>query len=340
MMLASERTVSSVLKLIRGHNRLHSTLGEWDRHPWLLNTPDGVVDLRTGKLREHRRSDFITQSTSVTPHKGCQPVRFLQFLDEITDNDVDLRQFWKRVFGYSLLGANPEHAIFFGFGTGRNGKTVLRKTFAEILHTYHCTAPMEAFTQKRMSQHPTEIADLRGKRLVTAIETEPGTRWNETRLKELSGGDEIATRHMRQDFFRFIPVCKLLFFGNNKPGLKNVDTAIRERFLMLPFPHEFLADDRDKWLYDSLRQEWPGILQWAMKVVWNGSSWEDLIPRQACGVKPKNILRSRIRSGDSSMNVARLSRVRDVSVSSCIQNGGLTATRWEKRRGPPLFFIS
>src|SRR3979490_1841950 len=105
--------------------------------------------------------------------------------------------------------------------------------------------------------HPTDLAGLPGARLVTAIETEDGRRWAESKIKALTGGDLISARFMRQDFFTFLPQFKLAIAGNHKPGLRGVDEAIRRRFHLVPFTVTIAKSDKN--LPDKLCEEWPGI---------------------------------------------------------------------------------
>jgi putative DNA primase/helicase len=121
---------------------------------------------------------------------------------------------------------------------------------------------METFIESRGDRHPTELAYLRGARLVTAQETERGRRWAETKIKALTGGDPISARFMRQDFFTFMPQFKLFIAGNYKPGLRGVNEAIRRRFNLIPFLVTIPEQDRDPQLDEKLKAEWPGILQW------------------------------------------------------------------------------
>jgi putative DNA primase/helicase len=139
---------------------------------------------------------------------------------------------------------------------------VLLSTVAGILETYQKTAPIETFTATNGDRHPTDLAGLRGARLVTATETEEGRRWAESRIKQLTGGDVVSARFMRQDFFEFKPAFKLFIAGNHKPSLRSVDEAIRRRFHMIPFAVTIPPEERDGELTEKLRSEWPGILQW------------------------------------------------------------------------------
>ncbi|HTV28992.1 MAG TPA: phage/plasmid primase, P4 family, partial [Xanthobacteraceae bacterium] len=143
-----------------------------------------------------------------------------------------------------------------------NGKGVFLNTLGAIMGDYAQTAPTAMFTETHGERHPTELAMLQGARLVVAQEVNEGQAWNEQRIKELTGGDPIAARFMRQDFFKFDPQHTLVIAGNHKPRLRNVDEAMRRRFHMVPFTAKI--SPRDTHLAEKLKAEWPGILQWAI----------------------------------------------------------------------------
>jgi putative DNA primase/helicase len=259
--LATRSTAANVEWLARSDHRLAATTDQWDARPWLLNTPDGTVDLRTGNVRDSSPADYLMQMTACAPSAMDCPL-WHAFLNRITGGDQSLQDYLQLVFGYGLSGSTIEHALFFLYGTGANGKSVLLSTVSGILGTYHRTAPIETFTASSTDRHPTELAGLRAARLVTAIETEEGRRWAESRIKALTGGDAISARFMRQDFFEFTPQFKLVIAGNHKPGLRSVDEAIRRRFNLIPFAVTIPPDERDDKLTEKLQAEWPGILQW------------------------------------------------------------------------------
>jgi putative DNA primase/helicase len=256
------QSVAGVEKLARADRRLAATIDQWDANGYLLNTPSGVVDLRTGEMRPHSADDYLTKSTAVGPDAGYPTPLWLAFLSRITAGDAALVAFLRRALGYALTGDTCEHALFFCYGTGANGKSVLLSTVAGICGDYHTTAPIEVFIASAQERHPTELAGLRGARLVTAIETEEGRRWAEARIKTLTGGDRIAARFMRQDFFEFLPQFKLWIAGNHKPRLRSVDESVRRRLHLLPFTVTIPAHERDLQLADKIRAEWPGILHW------------------------------------------------------------------------------
>ncbi len=260
--IASARTVAAVERLAKSDRCHAATVDQWDADPWLLGTPGGVVDLRTGKMRHHRPDDYITKTTAIAPGGDCP--MWHAFLDKVTKQDTELKTFIQRMAGYALTGSIREHALFFAFGTGANGKGVAINTLTGIMGSYAAVASIDVFTASPGDRHPTDLAMLRGARLVTAQETEEGRRWAEARIKAMTGGDPITARFMRQDFFTFIPQFKLLIAGNHRPGLRNVDEAIRRRFNLIPFAVKIPAAERDHDLPEKLKAEWPGILKWAI----------------------------------------------------------------------------
>jgi putative DNA primase/helicase len=262
--LARAQTVAAVERLARADRRLAATVDQWDSDPWLLNTPGGVIDLRSGLLRPVRREDYMTKCTGVAP-SDAEPTAFLAFLARVTGGDHELQQFLQRLFGYALTGVTREHALAFFHGTGGNGKSVLLGVAAGIFGDYAMTAPIDLFLASRGEQHPTGLAGLRGARLVTAIETEERRRWAESKIKALTGGDRVTARFMRQDYFEFIPQFKLVIAGNHKPGLRGVDEAIRLRMHLVPFIVTIPAEERDEQLPERLEAEWPAILGWMIR---------------------------------------------------------------------------
>jgi putative DNA primase/helicase len=148
----------------------------------------------------------------------------------------------------------------FVYGPGGNGKGVFMNVVTKILGDYAATAAMDTFTASHTDKHPTDLAKLRGARIVTASETEEGRAWAESRIKQMTGGDRVSARFMRQDFFEYDPQFKLMIIGNHKPVLRNVDDAARRRFLIVPFERKPKTPDKE--LEEKLLAEAPGILQW------------------------------------------------------------------------------
>lgn len=240
----------------------------WDADPFLLGTPTGVVDLRTGKLRKAERKDYITRQAMVAPDFSGGRQLWDRFLAEATLGDTGLQRFLQQVAGYCLTGDVREHALFFVYGPGGNGKSVFLNVLTGLMGDYATTAAMDTFTASVTDKHPTDLAMLKGARVVSASETEEGRAWAESRIKQMTGGDPIRARFMRQDFFEYRPQFKLIIVGNHKPVLRNVDDAARRRFNIIPFVHKPQAPDRQ--LEQKLRAEWPAILAWAIE---GASDW-------------------------------------------------------------------
>lgn len=265
--ITSASTVAAVERLARADRRHAATIEQWDANPWLLNTQGSVVDLQTGEVRVNMRADFMTKIALATPVGSMdkqQPLLWLAFLNDVTNGDTDLQAYLARVAGYALTGVTTEHALFFFFGTGANGKSVFLNTLAAILGDYATNAPMDTFMESKSDRHPTDLAGLRGARLVTAIEVENGRRWAESKIKSLTGGDKISARFMRQDFFEYVPQFKLLIAGNNKPSIRDVDEAMKRRMHLIPFTVTIPPHRRDHGLAQKLLAEKDGILRWAI----------------------------------------------------------------------------
>ena len=257
--LRSAPTVSAVERLARSNPLSYAIPESFDNDLMLLGTPGGTVDLRSGKMRPALREDMITMQTAVAPEPGT-PTRFMQFLDEIKV----CPDFLQRLAGYALTGSTKEEKVFFFYGSGANGKSKFVEQLQGIMGDYSRKAAISTFVDKAHADHPTELAGLKGARLVTSSEIPAGKRWNEAVIKDLTGGDTISARLMRQDFFDFKPKLTLIIFGNTQPSLSSVDSAIRRRMVLVPFLASFEGNP-DKQLGDKLREEWPQILQWAIE---------------------------------------------------------------------------
>ena len=264
--LASSSTFGAVERIARSDPIHASSAEEWDADAWALNTPGGVVDLRTGALRAHERRSRMTKITTATVAAGeyACPIWRL-FLNDVTGTDVDQIAYLQRAVGYCLTGVTSEHALFFLYGTGANGKSVFVNVIATILGDYATNAPMDTFMESRSDRHPTDLAGLRGARFVAAIETEQGRRWNESKLKAITGGDKVSARFMRQDFFEYLPQFKLVIAGNHKPSIRNVDEAMKRRLHLIPFTVTIPPERRDPRLTEKLLQERDAILAWAIE---------------------------------------------------------------------------
>lgn len=253
------RAIESIAKSDREH-ALRADV--FDQDLWLLGTPEGVVDLKTGLSRPAERTDYLTKRTAVSPGGDCPKWR--EFLQQVTNDDDNMQAYLQRLAGYCLTGTFSEQMFAFLYGHGGNGKGVFIRQLIGLMGDYATTASMDTFTESRAQRHETEFARLHGMRLVSAQETEEGRRWAQAKIQELTGGDKITTRFMHKDHFTFQPQFKLIFVGNHKPSLRSVNDAIKRRCHLVPFMRTIKVEDQDIDLDAKLKAEWPGILQWAI----------------------------------------------------------------------------
>jgi putative DNA primase/helicase len=264
--LTSRRTIANIEAIAKTDRRHVVRPSEFDSDPWVINTPSGIVDLRTGQMRPARKKDFVTKMTAVSPNNK-KPKVWLKYLDQATDGDKEMAGYLQRIAGYCLTGSIAEHAFFFCYGTGGNGKGIYKDFLDWMLHSYSRVANIDTFTEQRFSRHPAEIAYFQGARLVTATEPPAGAKWAEGRIKAMTGGDPITAEYKHKDPFTFAPLFKLLFTGNCRPQLRTVDRAIRRRLYLIPFDYEVPDEKIDGELPEKIREpeEAGSILNWMIE---------------------------------------------------------------------------
>jgi putative DNA primase/helicase len=263
---ASANGMANFLKLARSEPGIPIQPSELDKNEWLLNVENGTIDLRTGKRRAHDKRDFITKIAPVlhTEHRTSET--WERFVAEIMAGDAELIGFLQRLCGYWLTGSIRDHVLPIFHGTGANGKSVFLGTIEAMLGTdYAMHAPPDLLMVKRHEAHPTERADLFGKRLVTCIETEAGRRLAESLVKELTGGDAIRARRMREDHWQFTPSHKLVIAANHRPIVYGTDNGIWRRLRLVPFNVTIPPERQDKQLADKLKRELNGVLTWCIR---------------------------------------------------------------------------
>jgi putative DNA primase/helicase len=258
--LSSAKTVAAVVSLAQSDSSLVLPSSAWDADALALNTPDSLVDLRTGATRARHR-DFLTQVTRVAPSDAECPA-WKRFIDAVFLGDLEMVEFVQRLLGYLLTADRSEQKLFFFFGLGANGKSTLIDLVSWILGTYAIKLPATVLMQSSIDRHPTELAQLRGKRLAVSSELDEGQFWAESRLKELTGDEVLTARFMRQDFFEFHMTQTHVIVGNYKPRLRGGDAALARRFVLVPFKAKFEGSARDPAMLAKLRAEAPAILAW------------------------------------------------------------------------------
>lgn len=239
-----------------------------ERTHYLLNCKNGTLDLKSGKLNDHNREDFITRVIDVDYDEKAECPHFDRFMGEIQP-DADVRGFLQRSMGYTLLGAVPEHAFWILYGIGNNGKSVFTKLFMNLLGPYSSGMQAESLMEsKRAAGAASEdIARLKAKRYVLVSESNDGERINAAQIKALSAGDVVTARELFKGSFDFAFTGKLWIATNHKPQITDPSKGMWRRVKLVPFTQN-IPDDRivrQDELHARFRSEFSGILNWAVR---------------------------------------------------------------------------
>jgi putative DNA primase/helicase len=272
--------LEAMLILARTEKPLANAGDGWDPDGWLLGVANGLVDLRTGELRDGTPDDRITLHAKIAfdPLAGCP--RWDRFLTEIFDGDCALISYVDRAVGYSLTGQTSEQCFFCCYGAGANGKSTFLNAIRHALASYSFNLPFSAFELAGRSTLPNDVATLPGRRFVTAIETDETARLNEARIKALTGGDIVTARQLYREFFSFKPVAKFWLAFNHPPSVADDSHGFWRRVHLIPFLRQF-DPKADPKLEETLSAEAPGILARAVR---GGLDW------QACGLTPPAVV--------------------------------------------------
>jgi putative DNA primase/helicase len=263
--------ISNMIALSQSEEGIPVTPTQLDGDNWLLNCANGVVDLKTGKLLNHKRDYMMTNMipTAYDPTAECP--NWLKFLNRIMQDEqgrvrTELVDFLQKAVGYALTGSIKEQVMFFLYGSGKNGKSTFINTIKDLLGDYAKQSGTETFMMKQQqSAANNDIARLKGARLVSAVESEEGKRLAESLIKQLTGGEPITARFLHQEHFEFLPTFKIFFITNHKPQIRGTDPAIWRRIRLIPFTVTITAEEDDKTLPEKLRNEMPGILRWMVE---------------------------------------------------------------------------
>ncbi len=262
----------AMLRAAQSETGMHTTTDKFDTNPDLLNVANGTINLKTGELLDANPENMITKAAPTHfDRKASCPV-FRKFFAEMFENDQELMHFVQKALGYSLTGHTSERTMFVLYGSngpdknGSNGKTTLVEITAHILGDGFTTClPPDSLYEKPFDGVPADIAKLRGARFVTSSESESGKKFRESRIKELTGGDRITARFMRENFFDFKPEAKLWFLSNYIPEIRGTDQAIWDRLALIPCRFRVPPERKDKHLGKKLEAEASGILNWLLE---------------------------------------------------------------------------
>lgn len=233
--------------------------------PWLLTVNNGTIDLRTGEIRAHRQEDYITKLAPVDYDVNAQCPRWLEVLNTLFAGKQPLIDYMQKLLGSALTGISRDDMLPIFYGQGANGKTTLINTVMKLMGDYASPAPPQLLVGSRSSRPPFDIADLRGKRLMVASETESTDRLSEGLVKQLTGRDCLKARNLYGAFFQFDPTHKIILMTNHKPDVQGLDEGIWRRLALIPFEVTIPRDQRDPKLEEKLKAEWPGILVWLVQ---------------------------------------------------------------------------
>jgi putative DNA primase/helicase len=239
---------------------------ELDADPWALNLLNGTLDLRTLELRQHAPADLVTKLAPVAHDSEAKAPGWRTFLERIFADDVELGRFVQRLIGYSLTGTTGAQLLPICFGSGANGKSTFLEALRRLLGDYAHQAPSDLLMHRdrgRGGATP-DLADLQGRRFVSAVETGEGRRLDEPLVKHLTGGDAINARKLYGQPFTFQPTHTLWLATNHRPEIRGSDAAIWRRVQLVPFNVTIPRAEQDPDLLDKLTEEAAGILTWAL----------------------------------------------------------------------------
>lgn len=259
----SYQGISNAVKLSACADGISLNNEDLDKQHMMLPVANGVVSLANGELLPHSREMLYTKRSPVAYDPGALCPRWDLFLREIFNEDQELVDAIQRAVGYSLTGSVDEQKLFFLHGGGRNGKSTFIETIASLLGSLAAPAPRGFLELKNTDGHETSLTVLFGRRLIFSPETTQGRRLDETMVKQLTGGDSIVARRMREDHWTFTPTHKVWVIGNHKPVISGTDDGIWRRILLVPFDAQI--QNVDSGLKAKLAQELPGILAWAVR---------------------------------------------------------------------------
>tara|TARA_R110002110_G_scaffold36824_9_gene122428 strand:- start:1305 stop:3836 length:2532 start_codon:yes stop_codon:yes gene_type:complete len=256
----SYTALRAMVGLAASESELVQTTEKLDADPWMFNAANGTIDLRTGKLQDHDRTDLITKISEVPYQPDAKCPLWDEFLLFAAEEDPEVVSFIHRFFGYCMTGMVTEQVMLFMEGTGCNGKTTALLMLMHVMGEYAIQGAPGLLIAKRHESHPTEVADLMGARFVANSEVNKGGHFAEALIKQLTGSDPIRARRMRQDFFQFVPTHKLCIVANHRPIIKGNDEGIWRRVLRLPWNRRITEDRKDPDFLSKIKAEAPGIL--------------------------------------------------------------------------------
>lgn len=264
----SSKAKEAMLREVQPMPGIPVTPGEFDLYTNAICLKNGVVTLKTGEIKPHRREYKMSLQAGVGYDAKARCPRWLRFLEDVTAGDKELQHFLQLMAGYCLTGSTREQCVFFLYGHGSNGKSVFLHTLSALLGDYARNAQPETVMLRDKAGNNaarSDIARLKGTRLVTTFEPNSGCKIDEGMVKQLSGEDNVTARFLYKAEFEFKPTFKIIMATNYKPIISGKDDGIWRRVRLVPFTVTVPPERRDVNLEEKLRAELPGILNWALR---------------------------------------------------------------------------
>jgi putative DNA primase/helicase len=261
----STKAVDSALRMAHSDPAIFTKIEQMDADPMLLNCKNGTLNLESGILTAHNKSQLLSKQIMVDYNPAATCPKWQTFIDRIFNHDAELIEYMQKAVGYSLTGSTKQQVWFLCFGHGANGKSVFINTILELLNDYGLQSAPDLLLQSKQQRHPAELAALKGKRMAVSQESDEGRLLAEGTIKQLTGTDVISARKMHKDFFEFTATHKIWLATNHKPAVRDTTESTWRRLKLIPFAVTIPEPERNHNLQDELRAEFQGILSWAVQ---------------------------------------------------------------------------
>lgn len=253
--------------------------GEFDKEDMLLNTESGYVDLSSGELHDHDIDKKFSHQTVAEYSDNVDAPLWEKFLNQIFNNDEELIHYVQKAIGYSFTGSVDEQCLFILNGRGRNGKSVFSNVISDVAGNYAKQMNVQTIVAKKNQSGSanSDVARLEGARIVTSSELNEGDRFDESLVKQLTGGDKILARFLYGSEFEYKPKFKIWMATNHLPIIRGTDDGIWRRIKIIPFNIQIPKEKVDKKLEYKLKAEYTGILNWIVQgaIMWQQEGLED-----------------------------------------------------------------
>lgn len=235
---------------------------QMDANPNILGCRNGLLDLNSCAFRDYLPSDLVSRTTGCDYDPSARCETWVRFVSQVLAGDREAIDWFRMFLGSCLPGMHRDQLLLICVGGGGNGKSTLFEAIGKALGTYCDPSAPGLLISARGDRHPTEVADLKGRRLVISAETGESNSLAEDKVKTLTGNDVLKARLMKKDFFSFVPTHQIVMFTNHKPKIRGTDQGIWRRIRLMMFRQHFTGNNRDKKMPEKLEKELSGILNW------------------------------------------------------------------------------